>query len=108
MALPVLAGREEQARQFGRWISEKTREWKTSEKRLKITKESWFLQSSPTGSTIIVYIEAKDIGRVLGDFATSNDSFDVWFKDQTKMITGVDLNTPPSGPTPELLFSYGY
>ncbi len=108
MALPVLAGKEEQAKQFGKGVEEKNKEWKNSEKRLRINQEAWFLQSSPMGSMIIVYIQAKDIGKMFTEFAQSKDPFDVWLKDQAKMITGVDLNNPPSGPVPELLFSYGY
>ena len=51
MTLPVLAGKEEQARKFGKEVAEKNREWKNSEKRLGVDEEAWFLQFSTTGST---------------------------------------------------------
>jgi hypothetical protein len=110
IALPVVLGKEEQARQLGREISQKrSKEWKDSEKRLKVKQEAFFLQTSPSGgSMVVVYFEAKDIGKVFTDFAQSRDQFDVWFKSQMKEITGADLNSLPQGPPPELLFSYGY
>jgi hypothetical protein len=103
----VLTGKESQARQFGVSIKQKKNDWERSEKRLRLKKEAWFLQQSPQGSFLIVYIEGDDVGKALSDFAKSRDSFDVWFKDEVKAISGVDLNQP-AGPPPELLFSYGY
>ena len=107
LAVPVLPGKESQARQFGASIKQKKNDWEKSEKRLGMSKEAWFLQQSPQGSMLIVYIEANDVGKVFTGFAQSRDPFDVWFKDQVKAISGVDLNQP-AGPPPELLFSYGY
>jgi hypothetical protein len=107
LALPVLPGKEAQARQFGLSIKQKKNDFEKSEKRLRIKKEAWFLQQSPQGSMLIVYIEANDVGKVFTDFAQSRDPFDVWFKDEAKAISGVDLNQP-AGPPPELLLSYGY
>jgi hypothetical protein len=107
LAVPVLPGKESQARQFGASIKQKNNDWERSEQRLRLKKEAWFLQQSPQGSLMIVYIEGDDVGRALSDFAQSRDPFDVWFKDQVKAISGVDINQP-MGPPPELLFSYGY
>jgi hypothetical protein len=98
IALPVLAGKEEEAKQFGKGVAEKNKEWRNSEKRLRINQEAWFLQSSPMGSMVIVYIQAKDIGRVITDFAQSKDPFDVWFKDQARMISGVEKSQQQLSP----------
>jgi uncharacterized protein DUF6176 len=107
LAVPVLSGKESEARQFGAGIKQRKNDWEKSEKRLRLKKEAWFLQQSPQGSMLIVYIEGNDVGKALSDFAKSRDPFDAWFKDEVKAISGVDLNQP-AGPPPELLFSYGY
>jgi hypothetical protein len=107
LTLPVLPGKESQARQLGAKIKQRNNDWEASEKRLRVRKEVWFLQQSPQGGMMIVYIEADDIGKVMSDFAESANPFDVWLKDEVKAISGVDLNQPAGAP-PELLFSYGY
>ena len=107
LTLPVLPGKESQARELGGKIKQRNKDWETSEKRLRVKKEAWFLQQSPQGSMMNVYIEADDIGKVMSDFAKSMDPFDVWLKDEVKAVSGVDLNQPVGAP-PELLFSYGY
>ena len=52
------------------------------------------------------YVEAEDFAGALSLFSGSQDEFDLWFKRRLADSTGLDLNTPPSGPMPELLSSY--
>ncbi len=107
-AFPVLPGKVAAVKQFSKELQMKKKEFERSEKRLGVKKESWFLQTSPQGNWIVVHFEAKDVDRALMDFAKSTDPFDVWYKDQVKQVTGMDMAAPPSGPMPELLVSYGY
>jgi hypothetical protein len=51
-------------------------------------------------------METPDFGQALSLFSGSQDEFDLWFKRRLADSTGLDLNTPPSGPLPELLSSY--
>jgi hypothetical protein len=51
-------------------------------------------------------MESADFGRALSMFSGSQDEFDMWFKRRLADSTGLDLNTPPSGPLPEVLSSY--
>lgn len=59
-----------------------------------VTKESWFLQDTPMGAFIIVYTVAPDPHKVHKALADCTDEFDMWFKEQVKDCTGVDLSLP--------------
>jgi len=109
IALPVLPGKAEALREFGKTVDNPRRqEFEASERRLGIPKEAWFLQSTPQGDLALIYLEAREPEKSLGEFMASQDRFDRWFKDEVKEITGVDLNQPPAGPLPEQIISYGY
>jgi hypothetical protein len=58
------------------------------------------------GDQFVAYMESPDFGQALSLFSGSQDEFDLWFKRRLADSTGLDLNTPPSGPLPELLSSY--
>jgi len=49
---------------------------------------------------------ATAIPAALSAFSHSQDEFDRWFKHRLADATGLDLNTPPTAPLPELLSSY--
>jgi AAA ATPase domain len=66
----------------------------------------WYLAHAPAGDQFVAYMETPDFGRALSLFSASRDEFDLWFKRRLTDATGLDLNTPPSGPLPELLSSY--
>lgn len=70
-------------------------------KRQGVTKESWFLQKTPQGDMVVVYFEAEDLEKTFETEAKSKDPFMVWFKQQVKSITGVDLEQPSDEPPPE-------
>ena len=105
---PVLPGKEAAVKQFAKDMQSKKKDFEKSEKRLDVKRETWFLQTSPQGTLVIVNFEAKDLNKALTGFAKSTDPFDVWMKDQVKQLTGLDMSAPMTGPLPELLFSYGY
>lgn len=71
----------------------------------RTNKERDFLQSTPMGDMVVIYLESKDMNKTFSEFAASKDPFDVWFKEELKKITGVDLNQP-SGPLPGLMLTY--
>ncbi len=109
LALPVLLGKSEVARELGRALmGPRAREVDAAEKRLKISKEAWFLQKTPQGEMLLVYFEATDIQKAFEDFARSQEPFDKWWRDKIKEITGIDMAQPPAGPPPEQILSYGY
>ncbi len=109
IAFPVLPGKRDAVKQFSdATFHTRRREFEASEKRLGIPKETWFLQPTPQGDLILVYLEAPDPIKALQEFGRSQDPFDRWFKEEVKAITGVDLNQPPPGPLPAPLGTYGY
>jgi hypothetical protein len=107
MALPLLPGK---AGNWKRWCQEmaetRLNEFQASRKRLGITREASFLQQTPQGDMGVLYIEAEDIPRALQGLATSQDAFDVLFRQKTQELFGLDLAQPPSGPPPETVFDW--
>ncbi len=106
-ALPVISGKTEDARAFFKELEgPRKTEFARSEERIGIPKESWYLQKTPTGDLLVVYLESPNFARALDLFARSRDEFDVWFKRRLAEVTGADLNSPPPGPMSEQLTSY--
>jgi hypothetical protein len=107
MALPLLPGKTED---WKRWCQEvessRLNEFQASRKRLGITREASFLQQSPLGDMGVIYIEAEDIASVFLGQATSQESFDVLFRQKTQEFFGLDLTQPPSGPPPQTLLDW--
>jgi hypothetical protein len=108
LAIPVLPGKTEKARDFMRELGGARRsEFDASERRIAITKELWYLAKLPSGNHLIGYMEAADFNRALQAFVASRDPFDLWFKGGMLGVTGLDLNNPPAEMTPpELLVHY--
>jgi hypothetical protein len=81
-------------------------DFQASEQRNGIVKEAWYLARTPSGDQLVAYLESPDFPAALSAFSQSRDEFDQWFKQRLADATGVDLNTPPTAPLPELLSSY--
>src|SRR5947209_2746721 len=106
-ALPILPGKSEDARAFQTELDgPRKADYTTSEQRIGIDREYWFLQQTPQGDLLLAYMESGDFGNALAQFSQSRDAFDQWFKQRLRDVTGVDLNNPPPGPLSELLSSY--
>jgi hypothetical protein len=107
MALPLLPGKTED---WQRWVQEmsgvRLSEFQASRKRLGIIREVSFLQQTPQGNIAILSIEAEDIARAFGGLVTSQDPFDVLFRQKTEEFFGLDLTQPPSGPLPETILDW--
>lgn len=101
-AFPILPGKTEAGREFAKTcVGPKRAEFAEALKRRGTTKESWFLQKTPQGDLIIVYFEANDVEKTFEVLAKSKAPFDVWFKQQVKSVTGLDMEQPPSEARPE-------
>jgi hypothetical protein len=106
LAVPVLPGKTEALQNMYKVLKkEKWNDFVKSEKKTGTEKERNFLQSTPMGDIVIIYLESKDMKKTFESFAASKDSFDVWLKEEFKKITGIDFNRP-SGPLPELMVTY--
>jgi hypothetical protein len=106
-ALPVIPGQSDAARRFFTELEmERKQEYVTSERRIGVSHELWFLQPTPNGDLLVAYIESPDAANALRLFSQSQDAFDQWFKQQLAAVTGVDLNNPPPWPLSERLSTY--
>ena len=100
-AFPILPGKTEAGREFAKTVmGQKRSEFSQALKKHGISKESWFLQKTPQGDMLIVHFEADDVEKAFEVLAKSKDPFHVWFKEQVKSITGIDMEQPMEGPAP--------
>ena len=107
LVVPILPGRTADAKDFMRELEAGRKpDYQRSERRIGIVKEAWYLASTPGGDHLVGYMESPDFPAALSMFAQSQDEFDQWFKHRLADATGLDLNTPPTAPLPELLSSY--
>jgi hypothetical protein len=81
-------------------------EYAASEQRLGITREVWAIQKTPMGELFVVFFQALDSAGAVGQFVGSRHTFDLWFKEQVKDTTDVDLNVPPPGAISDILSVY--
>jgi len=107
LVVPILPGRTADARDFMRELETgRNADYQRSEQRIGIVKEAWYLARTPAGDQLVAYMESPDFPAALSAFSQSRDEFDRWFKQRLADATGLDLNTRPTGPLPELLSSY--
>jgi len=107
LVVPILPGRTADAKDFMRELeADRNADYHRSEQRIGIVKEAWYLARTPAGDQLVAYMESPDFPQALAAFSRSQDEFDQWFKQRLADATGLDLNTPPTTPLPELLSSY--
>ena len=73
-------------------------------RRMNVTREQWFIQPTPQGEMVIVYLEGEDLARTFQKLAASQEPLDVWLKEQAKSVHGIDFNKPRLAPLPELVY----
>ncbi len=106
MALPILTGKTEAVKEMFRVVKEqKWADYKRVQKQQGIEKERDFLQVTPTGDFLLIYMESKNIQKTFDTFTASKDPFDLWYIEEMKKNIGVDFSQP-SGPLPEMLIAY--
>ena len=92
---PILPGQIDRARRVIKDIAgPRQKEMADSRLAKGVTRESTWLQSSPMGDILLVYLEGEDIVQANREFATSRSPFDVWMKQELKTATGLDYNEP--------------
>ena len=84
---------------------ERWKEFENAQRKAGVDKERAFLEATPMGDMLLIYIESKDIQKTAMSFSESKDSFDNWFTEEIKKNTSVDY-TRAILPLPELLVSY--
>jgi ketosteroid isomerase-like protein len=107
LVAPLLSDKAEAARAFMRELDGPRRDdYSASERRIGISKEVWFLAPTPAGELLVGYMESSDFESAFAAFVTSDNEFDLWFKQRFAEVTGIDLNHPPQMRLPEVLSSY--
>lgn len=104
LVFPLLPGKRLAFEQF---IVQLNTEQKSHHDRThaSVIEERWFVQSTPQGDMVIVYLKGCDPALVFADLAVSNHAFEEWFRDETLEITGVDLALLPPFCLPQCVFS---
>ena len=106
-AFPIIPGREAVLREMARSLStERAGEAAEFYARHGVARESWHLQESGSGSWVIGVTQIPDrpVEVAAKGYAESTHPFDAWFKEQVKIVTGIDPDTQPLGPPTECVF----
>ena len=102
LALPYLPGALELAKKFAEEECGHTQEHDEFYKIAGVTRENVWIQRSPPGSGApdleVISIETDDISKTLKEFATSNHSWAIKFREYAKKAWGIDF----TGPIPPL------
>jgi hypothetical protein len=105
-AIPVLPGRTDldRRRLVDCWRGRRRAAYEDSRRRAGITKETVWIQTTPTGDLAVVYIEADDLEAASGVLGGSTASFDQWFRDHAREVHGISL--ADGLPAPQLVLDY--
>lgn len=104
---PILPGKAEEHRRTSEELMGTRRaEYQASRKRLGIRRESAWHQETPAGTVVVVYIDADDPGAAMAGMASSDEPFDVWFREHISDIHGIDLAQPMPAPVQVLDASF--
>jgi hypothetical protein len=96
-AAPLKPGAAEEARKFAREAYEtRRREFDESRTAKTLVREEVYLNRTPMGDLIVVYMEGENPAEANRQFAASQTPYDRWFKDQCKGIfpPAIDFDQP--------------
>ena len=97
VALPVVAGKEDEARTRGEGFKHHLAEYVRLNEGADLKRHLEFLQETPMGATMISLYEFDGDGRKLLRAFTGSD-YDTWWMDHVRAIHGMDLSTPVAPP----------
>ena len=109
LAWEVSAVQEEPWRRLLQELSYARREeeYMDSRRRLGVWAESvWLLPKPSGGGVAVVYLEALDPERAVGELAASEAPFDSWYSGAMHKLFGFDLARLPRAAGCELLFAW--
>jgi hypothetical protein len=96
IAIPIPSGKADAVRRlFTECIGPRRDEYADLQRRSGITEESYWLQSDPTGDTLIV-VSNRDQNAFMEIMANPQTPFDRWFRDEMQAIWTFDLSEPSS------------
>ena len=91
--LPLLPGKTETDRSamISSWHGDRKADHQASRERHGITREAVWIQQTPGGDVVVVYMEAKDLEAAFKGVATSEEPFDLWFREHVRDVHGINL-----------------
>jgi len=104
-ALHILPGKTRELLDFACDIREGRRaEHEGSARRLGISAERYWVETTNEGDVLIMYLEGGDLEKTNRLFGVSDDPYDLWFQTRMRGITGIDLGKPEAAGPSELVF----
>ena len=101
---PILPGKLDQWKAFDRTMQgPRAAEHAASRARHGITREVVSLMDTPMGELVCLYHEAESISAALRSIATSQEPYDVWFREQLVELHGLSAEMM-QGPPPATLY----
>ncbi len=107
-AFPILPGKLELAKAFGREVTGPRRaEFEELQRRRGVTRETWSIQETPDGGGLsVVWIESPDPEKAIIVGVEDPSEFAVWFHERVKEINGIDLRAAPPPPPPTVTLDW--
>lgn len=107
LAIPVLPGKESEARKFAAEVSGDQADGFAKLQAVSgTTHETWHLQQTPDGTTMILWFECSDPEKSSEHLTTGSDDFTKWFRGRIQAVTGADMSEPREGPPSETIFEW--
>jgi hypothetical protein len=107
VALPILPGKTAEWQRFiGDLTTQRRAEVDAFHRRFGLTHANWYLNQTPGGAMAHVVLEVPEADGAFAQWAQSQDPFDVYFKSEVGQLYGLDLNQPPAGPAPQMVYEY--
>jgi hypothetical protein len=105
-SFPLRAGKTQEWRDWGEEIlGPRRREYEAFSRRLGLKAQRAYLQQTPQGGSVIIYLEGHDLQRTFRELQTSQDPFAVWVRQKVKdLLDGFDLAHTSPGSLSKLVF----
>jgi hypothetical protein len=106
LTVPLLPGTTDTDRRVmtSFWHGDRQADHEAARRRLGVTRESVWIQPTPDGDVVVVLFEARDIEAALDGISTSQEPFDIMFRDHCRDVHGIDLEA--GFPPPEMVLDF--
>ncbi len=92
-AIPVVPGKEELDRStLDEMAGPRRDEYEAALRQAGITRQAIWHQHTPDGTIAVVYVEGDDPEAGVAQFGSSDEPFNVWFRDRMKEVHGLDIS----------------
>ena len=104
---PILPGKMDEWKAMVAEVNGPRREeLERSYKRAGVAREVASLMQTPQGDFVCLFHEAEDLAKAFRTLATSEDPFDVWFREHLASVHGLTAEMLQGPPPAEVFFDY--